>query len=343
MDAVAELAGDVARLRDEVSRLKEQHARMQQQMQQAQEFGGSPMGEFTAPPGAGGQEDPLGLALEGWERRPPSEQLRLEGQAATVALRELDHLPPSPERRPDYLVVCGRNPDGSLRVVWSGDEFPTRERERAAEAEYGLKAWRVATFGPGEAEEQDPIGHQRGPGPGRGAGLRWAAGLRRWASREGREVPEPSPNDRYPVVQVRVSWAAEPADRAALFTADLDTGAPHCVFPLEHLQDALGDTEVLDHAVAQGLQAHLRGHWLCWALSPRAFRFEVRTASGWREFQPERGEACATPIADWNDQTFCRVRAGRQAFVGRPIWRGQVKLTLGSTSADWESAPPVTY
>ena len=30
-------------------------------------------------------------------------------------------------------------------------------------------------------------------------------------------------------------------------------------------------------------------------------------------------------------------------YVGRPIWRGKVKITLASEGADWTSTPPVTY
>ncbi len=72
------------------------------------------------------------------------------------------------------------------------------------------------------------------------------------------------------------------------------------------------------------------------------------TQDGWTSFYP-MNEGRITEMrfveeAYWRPGEGVRfLRPRREAWVGQPIWRGKVKLTLESTGADWESAPPVRY
>jgi hypothetical protein len=218
--------------------------------------------------------------------------------------------------------------------VYHGLDWPEEEVLEAYEAEGGLKAWAMATFEPAPAEEMATPAHPQ----------RWAEGVRRRITAEGAADTWIESGDRYPVVRLRCTWAEGTArdGPSVEFAADLDTGCPWCCVPLEPLCRHLGIGRPTRYARAIGEQEHLGRHWLCWVLRPEAFRFEVATADGWADFRPGRGGILGTMGWDQN-HALSQVRPEREALAGRCIWRGEVKLTLESTSADWESAPPVTY
>lgn len=66
--------------------------------------------------------------------------------------------------------------------------------------------------------------------------------------------------------------------------------------------------------------------------------------SGRQPGDPIEEEHLTLTAVEWGcAHALCQARPKREAFVGRPIWRGKVKLTLESQGPDWEKTPPVTY
>jgi hypothetical protein len=285
----------------------------------------------------------LELGPRTWEGMPLSDRLAAEAEAGRLLTKELRALAgDDPRARGRYVVVCGREPGGRVRIVYSADSVPTVDLVTQYERETGCKAWRLTTFAPGVAEEAPPSAVQR---QADGARMEWAAGMGEWVMDPGADDVRwiPHDYDRYPVVRVRVNWqrSAIPSRQPVEFDADLDTGCAFCVFPLEGLCEGLGES-VLDRAWYYDRVPHLDSAWDCWLVVPDEFRFEVRGGHGWMPFTPQ-GSIEFRATVQWDERhALSQVRRDRRAFVGRPVWRGKVRLTLASDGPDWEKSPPNT-
>jgi hypothetical protein len=348
-DESPDLLAEVRVLRQQVSQLQQEQQRqqrVQEQVQQQQQLLQALGDNFRASVAATGPVDPLRLALEDWEALSPKQRLAATRAAAKIARLELQRaFPGDPRAGSPYVVVCGREAGGSPRIVFDGTRIPSREEVRRWEQEHGCRAWRLAGPALGIAEEAGRGAArsrlERAPAPG--PALHWTFGH---APSPGQEGPED--DDFYPRVRVRISPATEPhpPDAVVEFEADLDTGAQFCAFPAEGILAVPGLASVLDGVHPTEDAEHLGQIWEVFVVDPQGLRLEVCTEAGWRQFIPrntdEAHELRFSP--DWGPHhALCQVRRDRQAFVGRPIWRGAVKLTLESNGADWESAPPVTY
>jgi len=284
---------------------------------------------------------PLSLPAPQWAALELSRQVDLLREGSGLVREWLRSLPSTDHRRnAAYVVVCGEDEQGAPRVIYAGNAPPPRALAEEAQARIGCRAI-------GLTNRQMAV--EEGPGPGdprrevvSGAPQRWAGGVREWNEEAERWLEVEW--DRYPTVWVRISWDNEagPSAPVASFLADIDTGAPFCAFPLEPLVENLGEA-VATRMYGAEQRTHLGRPWECIYMKTDGLRFEVNAGGTWVRFDP-------MPIAEfvatrgWDDShALCQVRPDRQAFVGRPIWRGAVKLTLESTGADWESAPPVTY
>lgn len=285
----------------------------------------------------------LEFVPQAWKTMPLSDRLAAEAEVGRLLARELRVVAEDdPRARGRYVVVCGQERGGRIRIVYSADSAPTVDLVAQYEREIGCKAWRLTTFAPGVAED---VPLSAGEPQAQGARMEWAGGMGEWVTDPGAEEARwiLHTYDRYPVVRVRIDWhrSASLSQQPVEFDADLDTGCAFCVFPLEGLCEGLGES-VLDRAWYYDRVPHLDSAWDCWLIVPDDFRFEVRGERGWMQFAPQ-GSIEFRATVQWDARhALSQVRRARRAFVGRPIWRGTVSLTFASDSADWEKSPPTT-
>jgi hypothetical protein len=307
-DESPDLLAEVRVLRQQVSQLQEEQQRQQRVQEQVQEQLrlSSPRAGETPGEGAGASNaaaepvyepgllvDPLGVTRDYWDRMDLQGRMRLLAHASQQVFAELAALAQNHRARTsDFLVVAGREADGSPRVVYSGASVPDLAIIRRAEADTGCKAWQLTRVAPREAEESRPSPEPAADAESTGgSGLPWAAGVGMWEEDAlGTTSWAEDAEDRYPQVRVRIRWVEGTAaeERAAEFVADLDTGASHCVFPLEELSRTLG-SEV--ESVCCFLQTpdqfrHLGRGWLGFPMRTDPFRFEVMGRNGWVPFEP---------------------------------------------------------